>query len=139
MKRLLTITLFLSALGSFATAAKKPNLVFIMADDLNFDSLGCYGAPIKDITPHLDALAGQGIRFERAYPFEAGIAPFLKPGKNEIEVRVSNVWHNRFIGDSSLPRDQWSLNRSRTCSPGFALACRPSRPSPRRSNSAPPV
>lgn len=44
----------------------KPNIIFIMADDLGFNQLGCYGdTPIK--TPNLDRLAKNGIRFTQAY------------------------------------------------------------------------
>jgi arylsulfatase A-like enzyme len=47
-------------------AAPKPNIIFILADDLGFNQIGAYGdTPIK--TPHLDRLAGQGIRFTQAY------------------------------------------------------------------------
>ena len=42
------------------TAASRPNIVLIMADDLGFADLGCYGSEID--TPHLDALAQQGMR-----------------------------------------------------------------------------
>jgi arylsulfatase A-like enzyme len=48
------------------TADERPNIIFILADDLGFNQLGCYGdTPIK--TPHLDRLAGGGIRFTQAY------------------------------------------------------------------------
>ena len=49
-----------------ANAEPRPNILFILADDLGYGDLGCYGAP--DIrTPRLDALAGQGMRFTDAY------------------------------------------------------------------------
>jgi N-sulfoglucosamine sulfohydrolase len=68
----------LGMLGASLLAAeptKQPNIVFITADDLNFDSLGCYGCPIADLTPNLDRLAGEGMRFERAYSTVAVCQP----------------------------------------------------------------
>ena len=55
----------------FAEAAErknmeKPNIVFILADDLGYSDLGCYGSTFYD-TPHLDALAKQGALFTDAY------------------------------------------------------------------------
>ena len=46
-------------------AAERPNLVLIMADDLGFSDLGCYGSEIE--TPNLDALAAGGLRFTQFY------------------------------------------------------------------------
>jgi len=46
-------------------AAPRPNVVFILADDLGYSDLGCYGGEIA--TPHLDALATKGLRFTRFY------------------------------------------------------------------------
>ena len=46
--------------------AARPNLLVIVADDLGYGDLGCYGAP-HAITPHLDALAADGVRFEHFY------------------------------------------------------------------------
>ena len=43
----------------------RPNIVLIMADDLGFSDLGCYGAEIR--TPHLDQLARKGLRFSQFY------------------------------------------------------------------------
>lgn len=48
-----------------AAAAPKPNVVFILADDLGYSDLGCYGGEIK--TPNLDSLAANGLRFTRFY------------------------------------------------------------------------
>lgn len=47
------------------SAAERPNIVLIMADDLGFSDLGCYGSEIE--TPNLDALAGEGLRFTQFY------------------------------------------------------------------------
>jgi arylsulfatase A-like enzyme len=50
-----------------ATAA-RPNIIFILADDLGLDGLGCYGSDTyKTQTPHINALAKTGLRFESCY------------------------------------------------------------------------
>src|SRR6266511_475904 len=46
--------------------AKRPNVLFIICDDLNTMSIGCYGSTIVK-TPNIDRLASMGVRFERAY------------------------------------------------------------------------
>lgn len=49
-----------------ANAAEKPNILFILTDDLGFNQIGAYGkTPIK--TPNLDKMASNGIRFDQAY------------------------------------------------------------------------
>jgi N-sulfoglucosamine sulfohydrolase len=59
----------------FCLEAKKINVVFILADDMNRDSWGTYGN--QDCkTPHIDRLANDGVRFERAYCSVAMCAPF---------------------------------------------------------------
>ncbi|MBI5397209.1 MAG: sulfatase-like hydrolase/transferase [Verrucomicrobia bacterium] len=60
----LAVALFFS--GDVSAATAKPNIVLILADDLGYADLGCYGA--KDIhTPHLDRLAREGVRFTQFY------------------------------------------------------------------------
>lgn len=49
-----------------ACAAPRPNVLLIVADDLGWADLGCYGADVHE-TPHLDRLAAQGVRFTTAY------------------------------------------------------------------------
>lgn len=46
-------------------ATRRPNIVLIMADDMGYSDLGCYGSEIP--TPHLDQLASQGVRFTQFY------------------------------------------------------------------------
>lgn len=45
----------------------RPNILLITADDMNWDSVGVYGCPVANITPHIDALAAQGMQFDYAY------------------------------------------------------------------------
>jgi N-sulfoglucosamine sulfohydrolase len=60
-----TLSLFLFLLSPLAAAA-KPNIVLIIADDMNWDDCGTYGHPsIK--TPNIDALATSGLTFQHAY------------------------------------------------------------------------
>lgn len=57
----------LGASSQPAQAADRPNILFITVDDMNRDSVGVYGCPIPEITPHIDKLASQGLRFEHAH------------------------------------------------------------------------
>jgi len=54
------------ALAATCGAAAQPNIVFIMADDLGWSDLGCYGSSYHR-TPHLDGLAARSLRFTQAY------------------------------------------------------------------------
>jgi len=64
----LAVVLLLAVAQSSAPAAdapKKPNILLILADDLGYSDLGCYGGEIA--TPNLDSLAAQGLRFAQCY------------------------------------------------------------------------
>jgi len=59
------LMLCLAGLNVVCAADKRPNVLLIMADDLGYSDLGCYGGEIK--TPNLDRLAAQGMRFSQFY------------------------------------------------------------------------
>ena len=64
----------LAAAGSVANP-KKPNIIFILADDLGWAELGCYGNTFNE-TPNLDELARQGMRFTDAYAAAPVCSPY---------------------------------------------------------------
>ena len=57
--------LFFTTRGISQTA-RRPNVVFILADDLGYADLGCYGQK-KIKTPNIDRLAAEGMRFTQSY------------------------------------------------------------------------
>lgn len=64
----------LAATTVFAAAPGRPNVIFIVADDLGYGELGSYGG--KEIpTPHIDGLAKSGVRFTQGYVTAAFCAP----------------------------------------------------------------
>jgi arylsulfatase A-like enzyme len=61
-------------LARAAAPARKPNIIFVLADDLGYGDLGCYGQ--RQIqTPHLDRMAAEGMRFTQAYAGSTVCAP----------------------------------------------------------------
>lgn len=65
MKKLLGLLLIFSLSSYGLKAQTKPNIVLILADDMGFSDLGCYGGEIQ--TPNLDRLADNGIRLKEFY------------------------------------------------------------------------
>lgn len=60
------LVVLLGVLSTFCVAADKPNVVVIMADDLGYGDVSCYGATELS-TPHIDQLASEGMRFTSGY------------------------------------------------------------------------
>ena len=84
IRHLLTAVIVAQILaGVSATAEQRPNVIFIVVDDLGYGELGCYGG--KDIpTPHIDSLAAGGARFTSGYvtaPFCAASRAALMTGR----------------------------------------------------------
>ena len=62
-------------MGSVASAKKeRPNILLLLADDLGYGELGCYGQEVIR-TPNIDRLAGEGMRFTQFYAGSAVCAP----------------------------------------------------------------
>ncbi|OYU99188.1 MAG: hypothetical protein CFE26_26135, partial [Verrucomicrobiales bacterium VVV1] len=61
------ILLLTAALALPLHAADRPNILFILADDLGYGDLGCYNPEAKAPTPAIDKLAAQGMRFTDAH------------------------------------------------------------------------
>ena len=57
----------LAGLATAETPAGKPNILFISADDMSYDSLGCTGCKIPDISPNLDRLAAEGLLLDHCH------------------------------------------------------------------------
>lgn len=100
-------TLLLSGAVS-ASAADRPNVLFLIADDLN-NYLGCYGDPLAK-TPHLDALAARGVRFDKAYcafplcgPSRNSMLTGLYPNSNGI-LANSQIFRQTIPSHHSLPQ-----------------------------------
>ncbi|MFM7243538.1 MAG: sulfatase [Planctomycetaceae bacterium] len=70
--------LLAAAVGQAATAADRPNILWISAEDLSAGTLGCYGGQAR--TPRLDALAAAGLRFDAAF----SAAPVCAPSRSAI-------------------------------------------------------
>ena len=84
------ILLFISTLTLSLSAAKKPNVVFILVDDLGWSDLACYGSKSYK-TPNLDKFAASGVRFTDAYaggsvcsPTRAAIMTGRSPARLKI-------------------------------------------------------
>ncbi|TWT85196.1 Arylsulfatase precursor [Posidoniimonas polymericola] len=91
------------------TRETPPNIVFILADDLGYGELGCYGQE-KIRTPNIDRLAGQGVRFLQHYSGSPVCAPArcsLLTGQHggHAEIRA-----NRDSGNGRIFPAQWPIS-----------------------------
>jgi arylsulfatase A len=122
----LAITLALFAPIAWAATSEKPNIIIIMADDLGYGDLGCYGHPtIK--TPNLDRMAAEGTRFTQFYSAAEVCTPSraaLLTGRYPIR---SGMCHNqrRVLFNNSrghLPLEEITLAEL-VKEQGYATAC----------------
>jgi arylsulfatase A len=92
-----------------ASAAEKPNVVFILADDLGYGELGCYGQE-KIRTPNIDRLAANGMRFTQHYSGAPVCAParcVLLTGQNLAHAEIRG---NKDSGNGRVFPGQWPLS-----------------------------
>jgi len=83
-------------------AAKRPNIVLIMADDMGYSDIGCYGGEVN--TPNLDRLAAGGFRFTQFYnaarccPTRASLLTGLYPHQTGVGHMVGNRGYPAYQG-----------------------------------------
>lgn len=88
------------------TAERPPNIILLLADDLGWSSLGCYGNTLHE-TPNLDRLATQGMRFTDAYSACTVCSPTrasLLTGKYPARLRVTD-----FIAGQNRPYEKLTI------------------------------
>lgn len=101
------VALFHLCIGPASAALRPPNVIFIIADDLGYGDLGCYGQQ-RIRTPHLDRMAAEGMRFTQHYSGNAVCAPsrcVLMTGKHPGHAFIRD---NRSIqpeGQFPIPAD----------------------------------
>ena len=93
------ITLTNAALCQPANTAERPNIVLLLADDLGWTGLDCFGSDFYE-TPHLDKLAENGVKFTNAYsactvcsPTRASIMTGIRCAS--VSVRPWFAWNTR--------------------------------------------
>lgn len=104
MNQFRALMLCVCVLNSLAANAEaKPNIVLIMADDMGYTDIGCYGSEID--TPNLDALAANGIRFTQFYntsrccPTRASLLTGLYSHQAGIGLMTSDRGYDAYRGD----------------------------------------
>src|SRR5262245_5944050 len=83
--------------GTGKSPAHPPNIIFILADDLGYGELGCYGQK-KIRTPNIDRLAAEGIRFTQCYAGTTVCAP-----SRSCLMTGQNSGHTRIRGNNAYP------------------------------------
>lgn len=111
MKRfiLITVSLVLVATG---LAADRPNIVFILADDLGYGDVGCYNPTSKIPTPHLDRLAAEGMQFMDAHSPATVCSPTrlsLLTGRHSFRFKGGGRVFVGIGGPGQIPEDRLTL------------------------------
>ncbi len=91
---------------SVAAEARRPNVVVILADDMGFSDLGCYGSEIA--TPNIDRLAARGLRFSQFYN-TARCCPTRASLLTGLYAHQAGVGH--MVQDLGRPAYRGTLNR----------------------------
>ena len=109
----------LMATGHASQKPDRPNIMIILADDMGYSDLGCYGGEIQ--TPNIDKLANTGVRFTQFYncarccPSRASLLTGQYPHKVGINGMGVNLnmnagHHSRSVENQQLPhRNGWKV------------------------------
>lgn len=121
MKRIITSVL---CAASVSVAAEKPNIIFILSDDLAQGDLGCYGQKLI-ATPNLDRMAKEGTRFTQGYCGTAVCAPSRTSLMTGLHSGHSPVRANREIKpEGQLPLSEKTVTVAEVLkSAGYATGC----------------
>src|SRR6184192_4625500 len=109
--------LLLCCAGPVRAASRPPNIVIILADDLGYGDLGCYGHPTIR-TPNLDRMAGEGLRFTDFYVAACVCTPSraaLLTGRLPIRTGMAGSEKRRVItskDSGGLPPDEITIARA---------------------------
>ncbi len=110
LKKSLTYSgLCLFAMLSSCKQEEKPNILFILADDLGFSQLGCYGSSYYQ-TPNIDKLAKEGLRFTNAYAACSVSSPTrasLMTGKYPARLHLTDFIPGNNRNDFLLTQPEW--------------------------------
>lgn len=101
----------LNTLNCVAKAPSKPNVIYILADDLGYGDLSCYGQT-KFQTPNIDALAARGMRFTQHYSGSAVCAPSrcsLLTGMHTGHTPVKGNSEHQPEGQMPMPADTHTI------------------------------
>ena len=104
--------------------SKKPNIIYILADDMGYGDLGCYGQTIIE-TPNLDIMATEGVRFTNHYTGSTVCAPSrcaLMTGKHTGHSFVRGNREMKPEGQMPMPSDTRTLAHSLQ-NAGYTTAC----------------
>jgi len=94
--------------ASLAGEIDRPNIVFILADDLGYGELGCYGQQ-KIKTPNLDRLATQGVRMTQHYSGAPVCAPARCTLMTGLHLGHAEIRGNRDSGNGRVFPGQWPI------------------------------
>lgn len=136
VKTILTVLMFSLLFACNSRVEDQPNIIIIMADDMGYSDIGCYGGEIE--TPNLDAMASEGVRFTQfynnarccptraalltgLYPHQTGLGHMVggKPGEEGYRGEIGDncVTIAEVLGSSGYSTymsGKWHVSHSRT-------------------------
>jgi uncharacterized sulfatase len=85
----------------------RPNVLFVLSDQQRWDTVGCYGQRL-DVTPHLDRLAAEGVRFEHAFTMQ----PVCGPARSCLQTGQHATRTGCFTNARRMPPDAPTIAKS---------------------------